>query len=295
MAPVQDRVTATSIRRRKRSDDKIVAVTAYDFTMASLLDAGGVDVLMVGDSLGMVVQGAENTLKVTIEDVCYHGRAVARGRRRAHLVGDLPFMSYQVSPQQALVAAGRLIKNGGFESVKLEGGVVVAEQIRRIVAAGIPVMGHVGLTPQSVHAMGGFKVQGRDAGSAERILADARAVADAGAYSIVLEGIPSELAERITAELQIPTMGIGAGPHCDGQVLVCYDLLGMYRELSPKFVRRFAELGQDVVKATERYVAAVKSGEFPSSEHSFGSVEERRAVPVADGDAKYGPRSEEGT
>ena len=286
------RTTASSIRRKKRDREKIVAVTAYDFTMASLLDEGGVDILMVGDSLGMVVQGAENTLKVTLEEVCYHGRAVARGRRRAHLVGDLPFMSYQISAEQALESAGRLIREGAFESVKLEGGVTVAEQIRRIVAAGIPVMGHVGLTPQSVHAMGGFKVQGKDAASQERIVADARAVAEAGAYSIVVEGVPSALGERITAELDIPTIGIGAGPHCDGQVLVCYDFLGMYRGLSPKFVRRFAEVGADVVRATELYVSAVKSGEFPGPGHSFGSGKNPSADDVGDGQAKYGPSSE---
>lgn len=292
MAPEQDHVTAGSIRQRKRADDKIVAVTAYDFTMSSLLDEAGVDILMVGDSLGMVVQGAENTLKVTVEEICYHGRAVARGRRRAHLVGDLPFMSYQVSAERALVAAGRLIQDGSFESVKLEGGVVVAEQIHRIVQAGIPVMGHVGLTPQSVHALGGFKVQGRDAASQERIIADARAVAEAGAYSVVIEGVPSDLAERISAELEIPTIGIGAGPHCDGQVLVCYDLLGMYRGLSPKFVRRFAEVGAEVVGATARYVAAVKSGEFPGREHSFSPAKTRSEVAGAEAQAKYGPRLE---
>jgi len=294
MVSESDRVTANALSLRKPGGEKIVAVTAYDYTMAALLDDAGVDVLMVGDSLGMVVQGEENTLKVTVEEVCYHGRAVARGRRRAHLVGDLPFMSYQVSPEQALTAAGRLVKEGSFESVKLEGGVRVAEQIRRIVEAGIPVMGHVGLTPQSVHAMGGFKIQGRDAVSGERIVDDARAVAEAGAYSIVVEGVPADLGQRITAELEIPTIGIGAGPHCDGQVLVCYDLLGMYRGLSPKFVRRFAELGADIVSAAQSYVAAVRSGEFPGAEHSFRATQGRSPSEAADSTAKYGPRSEDG-
>ena len=286
-------VTASALRQRKNDGSKIVAVTAYDFTMASLLDQGGVDILMVGDSLGMVVQGLENTLKVTVEEVCYHGRAVARGARRAHLVGDLPFMSYQVSPEQAVRAAGRLLREGSFESVKLEGGVVVAEQIRRIVQAGIPVMGHVGLTPQSVHAMGGFKVQGKDAASQERILADAHAVAEAGAYSVVVEGVPTELGRRITEQVSIPTIGIGAGADCDGQVLVCYDFLGMYSGLSPKFVQRFAELGADVVAATQRYVAAVRAGEFPTAQHSFTTGKKIPTGSPAYGDqAPYGPRAE---
>ena len=264
--------TAVSLKARKGTADKIVALTAYDATMARLLDEGGADVLMVGDSLGMVVQGHATTLPVTVDEICYHGRAVARGTRHAHLVGDLPFMSFQVSPERALVAAGRLVKEGCFESVKLEGGVVVAEQIHRIVAAGIPVMGHVGLTPQSVHRMGGFRVQGKGEDAALAVLADAQAVEQAGAFSIVLEGVPASLARRITERLRIPTIGIGAGPDCDGQVLVCYDFLGMIRGFSPKFVKHFAELGDQIVDAARAYGRAVRDGSFPDQAHSFGDA-----------------------
>jgi 3-methyl-2-oxobutanoate hydroxymethyltransferase len=265
-----DKVTAVSIRARKRQGPKIAVVTAYDATLARLLEDGGADVLLVGDSLGMVVQGLPNTLGVTLEEICYHGRAVARVTRRAHLVGDMPFMSFQVSPEQALEAAGAMLKRGGFEAVKLEGGVVVAEQVRRIVGAGIPVMGHVGLTPQSVHAMGGFRVQGKTEDAAARVLSDAQALEQAGVYAIVLEGLPADLGRRITEAVGVPTIGIGAGPHCDGQVLVCYDLLGMYRDLSPKFVKRYAELGDAVVQAMQTYVTEVQSGAFPGPDHSFG-------------------------
>jgi 3-methyl-2-oxobutanoate hydroxymethyltransferase len=251
-------------------------VTAYDFTMARLLDDGGADILLVGDSLGMVVQGHPTTLPVTVDEICYHGRAVARGARRAHVVGDMPFMSFQVSPVQALENAGKLIKDGGCESVKLEGGEEVAPHVRRIVAAGIPVMGHVGLTPQSVHAMGGFKVQGKEEASAERVLADARALDEAGVYAIVLEAIPPDLAEAITAAVAVPTIGIGAGVNCDGQVLVCYDLLGMYPDLKPKFAKRFAEVGQAVVGAMRDYVTEVQARSFPGPEHTFKPLGLRR-------------------
>ena len=236
-------VTIATLKKMKEEGKRISMLTAYDFTMARLLDEGGADVLLVGDSLGMVVQGHPNTLPVTLEEICYHGRAVARGTTRAHVVGDMPFMSFQLSPLHALENAGRMMKEGAFESVKLEGGEEVAEHIRRIVSAGIPVMAHVGLTPQSVHAMGGFKVQGKGEDAAERLLADARAVEEAGAYALVLEAIPPDLAEEVTASVSIPTIGIGAGPACDGQVLVCYDLLGMFRDFVPKFAKRFAEVG----------------------------------------------------
>lgn len=265
-----EKVTVPSLRARKRTGPKIAMVTAYDATMARLLDEGGADILLVGDSLGMVVQGASHTLAVTVEEVCYHGRAVARGVRRAHLVGDMPFMSFQVSAEQALENAGAMIKNGSFEAVKLEGGEVVAEHVRRIVQAGIPVMGHVGLLPQSVHAMGGFRVQGKGDDAAARLVADAKALEQAGAYSIVLEGLPAPVAKRITEAVEIPTIGIGAGPDCDGQVLVCYDFLGMYGETKPKFVKRYAELGAAVVSATAAYVREVQSGAFPDEAHSFG-------------------------
>ena len=267
-SPVK-KVTVPDIRGRKGTGPSIAMVTAYDFTMARLMDEAGVDVVLVGDSLGMVFQGLTTTLPVTLEEVCYHGRAVARAAVRAHVVGDMPFMSYQVSPEKAVESAGKLVKDGAFESVKLEGGEEIAEHVRRIVRAGVPVMGHVGLQPQSVHAMGGFKLQGRGGEAAAKIVADARAIEAAGAYAIVLEAIPPDVARQVTAAVGVPTIGIGAGANCDGQVLVCTDLLGMSRGHAPKFAKRYAELGDAIVDAAERYVAEVRSGAFPSAEHAF--------------------------
>jgi 3-methyl-2-oxobutanoate hydroxymethyltransferase len=263
------KVTAPDLRARKGSGLPIAMVTAYDYTMACLADEAGVDAVLVGDSLGMVVQGLKNTIPVTLDEISYHGRAVARGLSRAHLVGDMPFMSYQVSPQQAVESAGKLMKDGAFESVKLEGGEDFAEHVARIVRAGIPVMGHIGLTPQSVHAFGGFKVQGRGDEAAEKLIRDAVALERAGAFSIVLEAIPPDLAARVTAELSVPTIGIGAGAACDGQVLVCTDLLGMLRGHSPKFAKRFAEVGDAIVDAMRSYVSEVQAHAFPGPEHSY--------------------------
>lgn len=262
------KLTVPEIRARK-GREPLAMVTAYDYTMARLLDEGGADLLLVGDSLGMVVQGHANTLPVTVEEICYHGRAVARGARSAHVVGDMPFMSFQVSPAQALENAGKLLKEGAFESVKVEGGAELAEHVYRIVAAGIPVMGHVGLTPQSVHAMGGFKVQGKGEAAAKRVVADAQALEEAGAFAIVLEAVPPDLAAEVTRSVSVPTIGIGAGAGCDGQVLVCYDLLGMYRGHTPKFAKRFAEIGDAIVGATRQYVDEVRARSFPGPEHSF--------------------------
>ena len=272
------KVTVPALCARKAHGPKIAMVTAYDATMAKLLEAGGADVLLVGDSLGMVVQGLPNTLPVTLDEMCYHGRAVSRAALRAHVMGDLPFMSYQASPEQAVLAAGKLLKEGGCESVKLEGGRDFAEHVRRIVSASIPVMAHIGLTPQSVHAMGGFRVQGRGAEAAERLVEDAKILEQAGAFALLLEGIPSELGKRITAAVEIPTVGIGAGPDCDGQVLVCYDFLGMYPDLRPRFVKRFAEVGETIVEATRTYVAEVQGGAFPTEAHSFGSASSSSAA-----------------
>lgn len=262
------KVTVPDIRSRK-GGAPLAMITAYDFTMARLFDEGGADLLLVGDSLGMVVQGHPTTLPVTVDEICYHARAVARGAHHAHVVGDMPFMSFQVSAERALENAGKLVKDGACESVKLEGGEEVADHVRRIVMAGIPVMGHVGLTPQSVHAMGGFKVQGKSDEAVERLLVGARALEEAGAYAIVLEAIPPDVAEEITALLSIPTIGIGAGPSCDGQVLVCYDMLGMYPDLRPKFAKRFAEVGEQIIKATQGYVTEVRERSFPAPEHTF--------------------------
>ena len=284
------KVTVPELRARKREagGTPISMVTAYDVTMARLADAGGVDTLLVGDSLGMVVQGHSTTIPVTLDEIAYHARAVARGTQRAHIVGDMPFMSYQVSPQQAVESAGKLMKDGAIESVKLEGGEEFAEHCRRIVRAGIPVCGHVGLLPQSVHALGGFKVQGRGS-QADQIVADALAIEEAGAFMIVLEAIPPDVAARITAALSIPTIGIGAGPECDGQVLVCTDLLGMAAPSlpgfrAPKFAKRYAELGETAISAFKQYVAEVQNGEFPAREHTYkanGPKQPDNVVPIA--------------
>jgi 3-methyl-2-oxobutanoate hydroxymethyltransferase len=278
VASAAKKVTVPDLRARKGVGPSIAMVTAYDFTMARLMDEAGVDVILVGDSLGMVVQGLSTTLPVTVEEIAYHGRAVARASARAHVVGDMPFMSYQVSPEQAVASAGKLVKDGAFEAVKLEGGEEIAEHVRRIVRAGVPVMGHVGLLPQSVHAMGGFKMQGRGGEAAAKIVADARAVADAGAYAIVLEAIPPDLARQVTAAVGVPTIGIGAGAGCDGQVLVCTDFLGMSRGHAPRFTKRFAEIGDAIVEATARYVAEVRAGAFPSAEHAFKPNRPEEAV-----------------
>jgi 3-methyl-2-oxobutanoate hydroxymethyltransferase len=289
-------MTVPRLRKMKRDGTRITMVTAYDATFARLFDDAGMDVLLVGDSLGMVVQGQDSTLPVTVDEVVYHCRAVARGTRRAHVVGDMPFLSWQVSPEQALRNAGRFLSEGGAQSVKLEGGVDAAPTIERIVHVGIPVMAHVGLTPQSVHAMGGFRVQGKTEGAAARVLADAKAVAEAGAYAVVLEGIPTDLAKRITEEVDIPTIGIGAGPYCDGQVLVCYDLLGLTPDLKPKFVKRYAEFFEEGVAAARRYGDEVRAGVFPSEEYSFGNVKKSETPAtsslslVRDAHTGYGPQ-----
>jgi 3-methyl-2-oxobutanoate hydroxymethyltransferase len=279
-------ITTATLRARKGAT-KIVMVTAYDATFAAILDGAGADILLVGDSLGMVVQGHENTLPVTLEHMIYHTAAVRRGAQRAHVVADMPFMSYQVSPEQALASAGRLLQEGGAHAVKLEGGRQVVPQIRAIVGAGIPVMGHVGLTPQSVHEIGGFKVQGRDTAAAEAIVADARALQEAGCYSLVLESIPAELGAQITAAVQIPTIGIGAGPGCDGQVLVCYDLLGMNPGFEPKFLKTYDSLHDRISAAFGQYVREVQDGSFPGEEHSFHS-KTLRLVSEDDEDRTYG-------
>lgn len=264
------KITTISLREKKGKGEPIVIVTAYDATFARLFDDAGVDAIMVGDSLGMVVQGHETTLPVTLEEVIYHCRCVARVRPSAHIIGDLPFLTYQTSEDDAVRSAGRLLKEGHAESVKLEGGTSVAPAVRRIVEAGIPVMGHIGLTPQSVHQMGGFRIQGKGEEAKRKVLDDAQALVDAGVYALVIEGVPAPLAAEITARVPVPTIGIGAGVATDGQVLVGYDLLGMYRGIAPKFVRRFAELGDAVVDATRAYASAVRARAFPDAAHSFG-------------------------
>lgn len=264
------KVTIQQIRQRKQTGEKIVVLTAYDVAFARLADRAGVDIVLVGDTLGMVIQGQPSTLAVTLDEMIYHARAVARGLGRAHLVVDLPFMSYQASIEDGMRAAGRLMKEAGAEAVKLEGGEEVGELVRRLTTAGIPVMGHVGMTPQSMHQFGGFKVQGRTEPQARRIRAGARALAEAGAYAVVLETMPAALGAAITREIPVPTIGIGAGPQCDGQVLVMHDVLGLDPAFKARFVRRYAELGQEAERAFSAYAADVRAGRFPGPDESYG-------------------------
>ncbi len=280
-------ITTLDIRKRKHQGPRLVMVTAYDATFAALFDRAGADILLVGDSLGMVIQGHPNTLPVTLEHVLYHTAAVARGTRRAHLVADLPFLSYQVSAEQAVHSAGRLLQEGAAHAVKLEGGERMAPTVERLVAAGIPVMGHVGLTPQSVHALGGFRVQGREAAAARQLLTDAQALAAAGCYAIVLESIPAEVAHEITAAVAVPTIGIGAGPACDGQVLVGYDLLGMNPQFKPKFVKHYADLHGVIGAAFAEFQREVQAGTFPAEEHTTHATP-LRLVRDEDEDRLYG-------
>jgi len=255
----------------KERGERIAMVTAYDATFGRLFDQAGIDAILVGDSLGMVVQGQSTTLPVTMDEMVYHTRAVARGVRHAHVVADMPFMSYQGSEDEALKNAGRLIQEGGAASVKLEGGVEFAGVIRKIWRAGIPVMGHIGLTPQAVHRIGGFVVQGRDEDRAKKLFEDALALEEAGCYALVLEAIPEELAQDITRALSIPTIGIGAGVHCNGQILVSYDLLGLIPDFKPKFVKKYANLAETITQATQSYIGEVREASFPKDEHSFHS------------------------
>jgi 3-methyl-2-oxobutanoate hydroxymethyltransferase len=258
-------MTVPDFRAAKSRGTPLAVLTAYDWTMARLLDAAGVDALLVGDSLGMVIQGEANSLAVTVDEMVYHTRLVARGTSRALVIADMPFMSYQVTPSQAVANAGRLIKEGRAQAVKVEGGERSAEAIAAIVAADVPVMGHIGLTPQSVHRLGGFRVQ-RDL---EQLLGDARALEHAGVFAMVVECVPADLAHEITAAVQVPTIGIGAGVGCDGQVLVSHDILGLFDELHPRFVKRYADLGPLIRAAAEQYCEDVRQRRFPGPEHSF--------------------------
>lgn len=264
-------VTVSTFLKMKAEGKKISMITAYDYTTARLVDESGIDSILVGDSLGNVMLGLGDTVSVTMEDMIHHGAAVARGTKNALVVVDMPFMSYQSSVHDAVVNAGRLMKEARANAVKLEGGVEVADRIRAIVDCQIPVCAHIGLTPQGINALGGFKVQGKTADSARKLLEDAHAVEEAGAFAVVLEAIPAELAARVSAELTIPTIGIGAGAGCDGQVLVNQDMLGMFHDFTPKFVRRFAEVGDVMLEAYRAYDAAVKDGSFPAAEHTYAA------------------------
>jgi 3-methyl-2-oxobutanoate hydroxymethyltransferase len=278
--------TVLDVQRFKDEGRRFAMLTAYDYTTARLLDAAGIPVLLVGDSLGMVVLGHPTTLPVTLDEMLHHARAVVRGAGRALVVGDLPFGTYHVSEEQAIESASRFLKEGGVHAVKLEGGGRIVDIARRLVGMGIPVMGHLGLTPQFVNQFGGFKVQGKSPQAAARILADAKALQEAGAFSIVLEGVPAELARRVSQALRIPTIGIGAGVGCDGQVLVTPDMLGLTTDHTPKFVKKYADLGGAIVEAARAYADDVAEGRFPGPEHSYG-VHIASLLPDQD-EVKYG-------
>ena len=263
------KVTTLTFRQKKERGEPISMLTAYDYPTALALDQAGIDAILVGDSLGMVVLGYENTLPVTMEEMLHHSRAVARGAKSALLVGDMPFMSYQVSVEEAVRNAGRFLQNGGMDSVKLEGGRERLDAIRAIVGAGIPVMGHLGLTPQSVHQLGGFRAQGKTARAARRLLEDALLLEEAGVFSLVLESVPSQLAQFISSKISVPTIGIGAGAGCDGQVLVAHDVLGMFDRFTPKFVKKYADLNGEMNRAFNDYIADVQARQFPAAEHGL--------------------------
>lgn len=266
--------TVTTFQKMKNSNQKISMLTAYDYTMARLVDEAGIEGILVGDSLGMVMLGYENTLSVTMDDMIHHARAVSRGAKNALVVIDMPFMSYQTSVYDAVKNAGRLIQEGNGTAVKLEGGKKVCPHIKAITEASIPVMAHLGLTPQSVHEFGGYKIQGKTEDAAKKLLEDAKAVEEAGAFALVLECVPDKIAKKITESLNIPTIGIGAGKYCDGQILVYQDLLGMYEDMTPKFVKRYGEVGQAMKEAFAAYKKEVGDGSFPDEAHSF-HVEEQ--------------------
>lgn len=280
------RITINDIKAMKTRGEKIAMLTCYDYPTARILDEAGIPILLVGDSLGMVVLGYDSTIPVTMEDMIHHTKAVVRGSQRAHVVFDMPFMSYQASVEDALRNAGRALKEAGAQSVKLEGGVAVADLVQRMVAVGIPVMGHIGLTPQSVHQLGGHRVQGKTPAAAVRLVNDALALEQAGAYAIVLESIPAPLAKLITERVNVPTIGIGAGPHCDGQVQVLHDLLGIYPDFVPKHAKQYAHLAQEIGQATREYMTQVQEGSFPTAKESFtmdeGALAElRQAAPTS--------------
>jgi 3-methyl-2-oxobutanoate hydroxymethyltransferase len=282
--------TVLDVQRFKDEHRRFSVLTAYDYLSARILDEAGIPILLVGDSLGMVMLGYPTTLPVTLDEMIHHAKAVSRGSRQALLVGDLPFMSYHVSVEQAIASAGRFLQEGGMHAVKLEGGGRTVEMTRRLTEMGIPVMGHLGLTPQFVHQMGGFKVQGKGQDQAARILGDAKELEQAGAFSLVLEGVPGELAGRVTQALRIPTIGIGAGAATDGQVLVLHDMLGMTTGKAPKFVKRYANLAEEIANAAQRFAREVGSGEFPGPEHAY-SANGSAAASTASGDreeVKYG-------
>ncbi len=263
------KITVNDFLRKKAEQKKISLITAYDYPFAMVADEAGIDAILVGDSLGMVVQGLDNTLPVTMDEMIYHTKMVSRAAQNAMVIGDMPFMSYQTGVEDAVRNAGRFLKEAGAAAIKIEGGAEVQAHIKAMTRADIPVMAHIGLTPQAIHRMGGYKVQGRSEDAAKKLLEEAHAVEDAGAFALLIEAIPMDLARKITEEISIPTIGIGAGPYCDGQVLVMHDVLGLFERFIPKFVKRYANLKEDALKAIEIYKEEVEKGLFPGDEHSF--------------------------
>ncbi len=271
------RLSINDLRAMKERGEKIPMLTAYDFPTAKLVEQAGVPMILVGDSLGMVVLGYDSTVPVTLEDIIHHAKAVVRGTSRAIVVADMPFLTYQISPEEALRNAGRLMQETGCTAVKLEGGAEVAPTVRRLTDAGIPVMGHVGLTPQSVNQLGGYKLQAKTPAAAVKLMNDAQALQEAGAFAVVLETIPAKVAQRVTAQLAVPTIGIGAGPYCDGQVQVLHDFLGLFQEFVPRHAKRYAMLGDAIEQAVKSYIDEVQRGAFPTAKHSFGMSKETPA------------------
>ena len=263
------KITPVDIQAMKKQGKKISMLTAYDYPLALLEDRAGIDIILVGDSVAMTVLGYENTLPVTMDEMIHHTKAVVRGAKHPLIIGDMPFMSYNTSEREAIINAGRFMKEGGADAVKLEGGASVKEIVRAIVKGGIPVMGHIGLTPQTISMLGGFKVQGKDAQAAQKIIDDALSLEDAGAFSVLLEAVPAPIAKMVTERLRVPTIGIGAGIHCDGQVLVVHDLLGLFDRFTPKFAKKYVNLSELILKALESYREEVLKGEFPTDQHSF--------------------------
>ena len=269
-----NKFTTASFRESKKEGSKISMLTAYDYTTAKLLDEAGVDSILVGDSLGMVILGYENTLQVTVDDMVHHTKAVARAAKRAFVIADMPFLSYHISIEKTIENAGRLIQEANAQAVKLEGGSEIIDKVEALVKAQIPVIGHLGLTPQSVNVMGGFKVQGKNHHQAQKILADAKQLQEAGVFAIVLECVPEKLAKLVSEELDIPTIGIGAGKYCDGQVLVTQDMLGLYSDFTPKFVKKYVNMGEQIIEAVDRYKGDIQKGLFPEEKHTFSIDEE---------------------
>src|SRR5512136_1830192 len=263
------KITPVDVQAMKREGKRISMLTAYDYPMALLEDRAGIEIILVGDSLGMTVLGYENTIPVTMEEMIHHTKAVTRGAKYALIIGDMPFMSYNTSDREAIINAGRFMKEGGADAIKLEGGASVKDIVKALVKAGIPVMGHIGLTPQTISMLGGFKVQGKDAEGAQKIIDDALQLEEAGAFSVLLEAVPAPIAKKVTERLSVPTIGIGAGVHCDGQVLVVHDMLGLFDRFTPKFAKKYVNLSEVILKAFDSYIDDVKKGAFPEDQHSF--------------------------